>query len=711
MRRILVWCIIFFVVTDCCGMGPIKKVSPSASDTLQTIVNRTAQVFDEVTATPVFDSDHVGPSIYLWRAGNYQLAQDLMHSVVITASGVSLDLRQHKITPYPLAQTAITIASATPLQQIYIKNGIIEDASTAAVSGVYIPANATKIFLKNLTISGFDKGVWCAGTGTSNKVTQCSFSELSLLSNRIGILFDWADANIIKQCTAVASSQSGFELNNCQTNCFFDCQALQTTGTATVAGFKSTGGTNNLFQRCVAQQTKTSSTIFGDTANGFLLTGTELKTRVVDCTVGETDVLASSTSAVTYGISLRPVLLSSPDLFSVAKLLTNQGNQAWGAAWSPDGKYVAVPFSGGTTCSIYAFDATTNGLVVVTTVSAIGSGFSSVDWSPDGKYIAMGLTSPSDGFGRLRVYRFDGQVLTLVGYSTVPVGQVFCVGWSPNGKYLVSMELNSPPPGYVRLFSFDGTNLVNISTTSIANQTSFVNDAVSWSPDGSWLAVASTSLNIIPVSSSGIMGTVVTGATSFNIACLKWSPCGKYIVLGDTSSYNIRIYTWNGTGVVAGPSVLGNSAAVSLKWSPDGNYIIAGDQGSRISFYQFTGTAVTSIVYYQAIGFFYGLSWSADGQYIVGSSGAGAAQVVILRAMYGPQSCCIENCVVNDTLAASQNMGRGCAGGGNNVFLNNVASNNVINYSYGIPNVYDGRFEISRSAIQPYDNISEPTTL
>ena len=79
--------------------------------------------------------------------------------------------------------------------------------------------------------------------------------------------------------------------------------------------------------------------------------------------------------------------------------------------------------------------------------------------------------------------------------------------------------------------------------------------------------------------------------------------------------------------------------------------------------------------------------------------------------MYGPLNCLIDNSVVCDTLAANQNMGRGMVAGGSNVFTRNIACNNGINYSYGIPNAYDGRFEILRAVIQPFDNVSMPETL
>lgn len=720
MRRCLVGCMILFIAENGYCMGPIKKVSPSSTDTLQTIVNRTAQVFDEVTATPVFNSDHVGSSIYLWRSGNYQLVQDLMYPVVITASGVSLDLRQHKIAPYPTAQTAITIASATPLQQIYIKNGLIENFSSAAVSGVYIPANATKIFLKSLTISGFDKGVWCAGTGASNKVTQCYFSDLNLTFNRIGMLFDWSDANIIKQSSAVGSTGSGFELNNCQTNCFFDCQSQQTTGTATTAGFKTAGGTSNLFQRCVVQQTKTSSTTFGDTANGFLLAGAEIKTRVVDCSVSETSVLASST-AVTYGISCVPTLLSGADLFSTAVLLSGQGANINGVALSPDGQYLAAPLFTVATCPVYTFNAATNSLALLTSATAVGTGvgFLAADWSPDGKYLAASVygTTITDGYGRLRVYSFNGQTLTLAGYSTVPIGQIFSVAWSPNGKFLACVD--STTPGYVRMYSFDGTNLVNISNSSMDTGGFFM----SWSPDGSALVVVANNqvtVRVFPVSLSGQLGTVVTTSLPVGVAGLglKWSPNGKYFAVGDLNTGFIRIFSWNGTAITATcPALLGQgggSAGIySISWSPCGSYLATGDSAGRIFLYKFNGTSLSAItttaVTLNASTF--GLVWSADGRFIVAASQDPSSQIIVLRAMYGAQGCCIENCDVNDTLATSQNMGRGFVGGGTNVFLNNVASNNGVNYSYGIPNAYDGRFEILRSTVQPYDNISEPSIL
>jgi WD40 repeat protein len=717
-----IWLLSTLVVCCCCGMGPIKKVNPTTSDTVATILNKTTRVSDEVSAIPVFNSDHVGTTIFLTQSGSYQLAENLLYPVTISVSGVSLDLKGYKIAPYYYNQDAITIASSTTLQQISITNGTLQNTTGMPIDGISIVSPAGEIILKNLKILGFDHGVWCAGTGVSAKVTQCYFSNLMLMSNRIGMSFDWADANVINRCNALYSTQSGFELSNSQANCCFDCKSLTTTGTGTVVGFKSTLGTSNMFQRCVVKQTKTSSTTFGDKACGFLLTSTEQKTKIVDCIVNETDVISSPT-AITCGMQLAPVIQQTSDLLSTVTLWNTLPAQGYATAWSPNNEYLAVACRSGMSVRVYKFDG--SGLTFVTSVTPPNE-TPSLSWSPDGKYLAFGVNFVATN---VYVYSFNGQALTSAasynGGSADANCKTFSMGWSPNGKYLAyatSSATGGTSAGVIGILSFDGSSLALASSYSLG-VTAGSGYFMAWAPDGSALAIAvgntAVPLTVIPVNVSGVVGTAVQLSTSVSWDRVLWSPSGKYFAASESTGTSLRVYRWSPTDAnpiaLACPSITGEgvSSYKSLAWSPNGNYLVAGTGANTVRLYVFNGTslAFVKVAATTLNGVAQGITWSADGRYIAACDTSSPCLLLVLTAMYGPLNCLVDNCRVCDTLASSQNVGRGLVTGGSNVCTQNIACNNGVNYSYGIPNVYDGRFEITRNVVQPFDNISLQSTL
>ncbi len=734
MRRILLGCMIFFVIQPCCGMGPVKKVSPTAADTIETIINKTTRISDEVTAIPVFNEDHDGSTIVLDIPGNYQLTENLMYPITIAASNIRLDLKNYKIAPSLSGQTAIALTSTTPLQQIYVLNGVLENITAAVASGVYIPANTTKVVLKKMTISGFDKGVWCAGTGASNKVTQCDFSELNLVSNRIGLLFDWSDANIIKQSNAMYSLWSGFELNNCQANCFFDCKALKSTGTATTAGFKSTHGISNVFSRCVSKQTKTSSTTYGDKACGFLLTGSEIKTKALNCVVNETDVVSSPT-ALSYGVHCAPVFAWGGYASGFPLVPTGVTWAIGSPKWSPDNKYVLTTYkntSNGYGSNEYTWNGSTFAYIGG---SAIGTSASltaaDVAWSPDGKYFVT-ATADNVGFAGnspLYAYSFNGTTDTALG-STLPTLNTInltAVRFSPNGKFIATggwvFGTNS---AYLSIWSFTPSAtpaLVDLGDKNLGAVGPW--QSISWSPDGQYIAtVIANAVVVYSVSAAGALSSVAVSSYTFtNAASVAWSPCGKYIAAGDNAG-KVQLLTFDGTSslkFVAQATGLSANYILNLDWSPDGQYIVVPGSDTaltnRVRILQYNGTSTLAVVATSSTNAtrMANIAWSPDGKYIVAMDYnavvGGAVNVHMFNAMYGPANCLIDNCRVCDTQANNFNMGRALVAGGTNVFINNVSANNGINYSYGIPNVYDGRFEIFRTVVQPFDNISMPTTL
>ncbi len=711
--------------TVCSAMWDVKSVGPvlPGQSTWMTSAKFGA-IYDETIPTPIFNSDQVAGVITIAAAGNYQLTEDINYPIEITASRVYLDLKTYKVMYTNTSSNVISITSG--LSEVAVYNGYIQNTGGgAAGAGIYIWDTCSKISLRDLSIYGCHEGVYCAGTA-GNLVTNSEFVNLNLISNGIGMLFEYADANIIRSCNVLYGTQSGVELIGSQANCFYDCTALKITGTETVAGFKSSNGDSNMFQRCVTKQTKTSSTTFGDKAVGFLLTGSETKTKILDSIVNETDVVSTPT-AVTYGMHLAPSFNGS--LTSVAGFSYTTSLYITAIKWSPNGQYVAVTWrNGGGNNGIEVFLWNGSTLQLVGQAAPTGDFMNDVTWSPDGKYL-VAVYGDGNVTGTLFAYSFDGLTLTdlIPGGVATPGISLLAVSFSPNGKFLAATGLKGGGSNWWLAYSFnpgDATPANRIVLLGDNNLGGVLNatTSVSWSPDGQFIAFPyDGKVGVYKFYPDGLLQVVVTYAFAGSVSA-KWSPCGKYIATGNSSG-TVKILIFDGTTLTAPVQMTGltASALAALTWSPDGKYIAVASQNiggvnNNVWALQFTGTQLVLAGPAQAISDgAYSLSWSSDGKYVVvvqRNGGIYTAKIDMYNAMYGPTNCLIDNCRIADTKATNLNMGSGLvAGGPNNPCLRNASCNNGVNYSWGIPNVYDGRFEILRSVIQPYDNVSMPETL
>ncbi len=701
LKLLAVICVVVLPLR-CAGFGDIKKIGPVVpGQSTWMITGKMGTLSDEITATPIFNSDQVAGVITISQSGNYQLAENIVFPLIISASQVSFDLKGYTIL---VGSGLVGITVNPSLVQVTIRNGYLKNSAVGTGIGVFVAANASMISLQDLNIIGFGSGVSCT------TVMECNFDGLRLISNTVGMLLADSDACVVKNCNSLYSAQCGFQLTNPsllhnQSNCFFDCNALKTQGAGSVAGFQSAQGTSNMFKRCTTKQTKTSSDIFGDTACGFLLTGTEFKTKIVDCVVNETDVLNSSTVAVTYGINLAPLLLSGTDLLSQ---LTTLGTSipTTGVAWSPNDSYLAV--SEGTQVAVFGFNGRIFSLITAVNTTDRPN---RIAWSPDGKYLAVTLGRANATNTNLRVYTFDGTVLSSPATIQTPYS-AFGLGWSSNGKYIAIGDSGATNGNAtICTYSFDGTTITAINATSpLVGSTANLVVRLAWAPDGSAIfasADGSNNFYILPVSPSGQVATSGASAVG-SISDISVSPNGKYIALCVSGVLIMGILV-NGNLVIIASTPA--DVIQVVQWSPDGNYLACGLSNGTVKLFSFQGNAFALLKTVTVSGSTIDaqLAWSADGRYLTTASSS-AVLSHTLRAMYGPLNCLVDSCIVCDILAANTNGGRGLVSGGANVFLNNKACENGVNYSYGIPNVYDGRFELfsGRATAQPFDNISVP---
>ncbi len=666
-------------------------------------------IVNGVDPLPLSNADAVSNIITISLPGSYRVIEDLIYPVVINVSDVALNLNRHKVSHNDSADSIITVK--WNVHDVSLFNGKIYNTdlmTTGTGSGVLVLDGTSKIYLNNLDIFHCGYGVLFAGiVGRESFASQ--LFDVDCISSATGIALHYANQITVRNCNVIKSEVAGFDLLGTQASCLYDCQALKTTGTATVVGFRSERGQCNMFQRCVAMKTTTSSTTYGDTANGFLLTGAEAKTKILDCIVGETDVLLTPT-AITYGIHIEPTLLPFVDLLTPVGVLVGVDFGGAFLSWSPDAHFIVGCYSD--ILSIASFDGTT--LALTTSLSLIAATITAgVACSPDGKYVAV-----IDLSGYLYVFSFDGA--TLEQKAVVVVGEfgLSSLAWSPNGKYIVIGD-KDVDPAYLRVYSFDGLTLTPISTLAVPGGGSLVSfDAFSWSPDGKYLAAIYSNVSgqakavIYEFDGSNLtdLGNVIDSSNPDIFHDIAWSPDGKYIALVKSnyiSVYNLTTLVYPPAVTVATSDFLGN-----VCWAPDGNYLATVGASSETDGYlrvwEFNGNAMTLTELKSILtGSPRGLAWSPDGTVLaVGQNGW---TLIMYSAMYGPTNCLIDNCRVCDTQASNVAMGRGIVGAGSNIFTNNIASNNGVNYCYGIPNVYYGTFDLPRLVMQPFENRALPS--
>ncbi len=676
-------------------------------DAVASKVHKLGPMSEMAVPTPISNANQVLGVIPLLSTGYYKVIEHLFYPVVISANGVVLNLNCYRVS---VSDPNANIITVLPLRsKVYVYNGYIHNTGgpDGSGSGVVVGYGSSQISFKDLKIFQCGYGMRLLGL-LNNEITSCQLTAVDCIANAVGLQLQYADATIITGCRAIRNTQIGFELLYSNVNCFYNCCAIRTMGTGTVAGFKSEHGQNNLFKNCVAKQTANSSTTFGDKACGFLLTGTELKTKLIDCIVNETDVVGTS-SAVTSGIEFQPVIQPDADLLSLVATVTTGRANIRTMAWSPVNGFIALVASDGARAAleIDQFNGINNTIVVST--SFVGLTPLGCAWSPNGKFVVVSSAVAP----QIVMYSFDGQALRFIT-NIATTSQSYCVAWSPNGKYIAVNDATGGGSGGMRIFSFDGTTMTLLDssnfTTAVGGGYVF-----SWSADGTYIVVGPRANNLIaiPVSAAGKFGTQasVASGTMTGVAC---SPCGKYVATADTPG-NLAVWQWTGSTLTQVTTVA--ATAASVVWSPDGQYIAVGTIfGGLIRVYQFTGTGLTLLKTLansmSGADDVFALTWSPDGQYIAAARmDASNSGMVIVRAMYGPANCLVDSCRVCDTAAANMNIGRGLVAGGSIACTNNACCNNGVNYSYGIPNVYYGRFEILRGAVEPFDNISEPTTL
>ena len=245
------------------------------------------------------------------------------------------------------------------------------------------------------------------------------------------------------------------------------------------------------------------------------------------------------------------------------------------------------------------------------------------DWSPDGQYLAIG--SDDNGSGpEVRVFSWDGTNLLQVA-SFEHGGNINSVRWSHSGDYLAIIGVVILGYPTFRVLSFDGSSL------SEAANSIFFGDSVSWSPTDSYLVLASANrIRLVSFDGSSLISFSYYNHSNsglYPVYSVDWND-DDYIVIGGAEGYgNYEVRVFQGAGLTHitdySHSNDSGTAIHSVKWSPDGSHVVIGGTEDSVSGYEvralsFDGSTLSPVAGYShgINDTIYSVDWISDGNYV-----------------------------------------------------------------------------------------------
>jgi Tol biopolymer transport system component len=261
--------------------------------------------------------------------------------------------------------------------------------------------------------------------------------------------------------------------------------------------------------------------------------------------------------------NLRDVFLMNADGSGVRFLAGTPDSTDLGAAWSPDGEWIAFIGSAGGTFDIQRIRPDGSELSNLTNTAADESSF---DWSPDGSQIVFASNRGGD---------YDLYVMNADGSNVRPLTRTGDLeevepAWSPDGDaigYLCGSTDSTT--GDIYLMNADGSDPMNL-TANDKDITEFA-----WSPDGSRLAfgILSYPAEIWMMNREGSGRRNMTNDPAHD-AGFAFSPDGTMIAFSsDRSGGKVQIFLMNTDGSNVVQLTDNDRFNAGPVWSPDGTAI------------------------------------------------------------------------------------------------------------------------------------------
>lgn len=327
---------------------------------------------------------------------------------------------------------------------------------------------------------------------------------------------------------------------------------------------------------------------------------------------------------------------SSPTFMSNPSTLP--GNAASCTAWSPNGEFLAVGFTGTPFLLIYQLcGGVLTALQNPTTLPA--GNVNALSWSPCGDYLAVAHhTTPC-----ITIYLRDGNVFTkLPDPASVPTAatiQGSYVNFSPNSDFLIlGWQKFSPAGEGFILYERTINRTITVTGTS-AGSISGTNDPITNNVTGSYsgpitAAASSTPTTFVDISTASTLSGI--------IGPFAWSADSSLLAASDISTGIIDVFFRRDfilTGIT--PPSLGSFATqqIDYAFSPDGNFLaIAIDVTPFILLFQIQSYTFTQLSNPTTLppGATSCVNWSANSEYLFVGDASGTSPFMTIYQVTNP---------------------------------------------------------------------------
>ncbi len=249
--------------------------------------------------------------------------------------------------------------------------------------------------------------------------------------------------------------------------------------------------------------------------------------------------------------------------------------------WGPDGSTLAYVYRGTNFADIFVTDD--QGQSQRRLTSSQSTILDNNDWnlrpafSPDGQLIAF-VSDRNSALPNLWLMNaLDGSGRHALSTPGIQQDDVDALSWSPDGSSLAVTLFNEPGPTEIALVPMNSTPASRQQARVLTTLPSGALDP-SWSPDGSWLAFAAHDGPNIEIYAAQPDGSGLTRLTSDGLLARspEWRPDGRHLAYlsNKTGSYEIfeidLAYDANGTVTASSPQQLTRDmhvdAASGLSW-------------------------------------------------------------------------------------------------------------------------------------------------
>jgi len=237
------------------------------------------------------------------------------------------------------------------------------------------------------------------------------------------------------------------------------------------------------------------------------------------------------------------------------------GENVSAVAWTTDGNYLSV----GSTSKVYVYSFASENYSYVDDQTLGASEAASADaivWDQTGNYFAAGIAHTTAA--KLRIYNFNGSVITAKDYEDTGADDVTSVDWSQTGSFIAAGTNGSSDQLRVYEYNSSGDTLTEKTKISVGGSV----NSVHWNSDATKLlmgraSASGTELRVYSYDSGSSNLTLDREQElTTNINGVRWSNNDAYVACGD-SAYNLSVYSF-GSGSVPEYSVLLDSVSVVL---------------------------------------------------------------------------------------------------------------------------------------------------